>query len=168
VVSTAVLEDARRVAESVVDPELPMLTLADLGVLRSVDVEDGRVVVTITPTYSGCPAMGIMRADLVKQLSEAGYPDAEVRTALSPPWTSDWISAQGRRKLREHGISPPGAAPRRTGPVLLQLAPRPPRVTCPRCGSEETAMSSEFGATACKALWRCTSCSEPFEHIKEI
>jgi ring-1,2-phenylacetyl-CoA epoxidase subunit PaaD len=169
VVTAPALTDVRAVAASVVDPELPMLTLADLGVLRGVEVEpDGRVVVTITPTYSGCPAMGIMRADLHQRLAEAGYDDVEVRTVLSPPWTSDWISEDGRRRLAEHGISPPGEAPRRTGPVLLQLTPRPRAVACPRCGSAETALQSEFGATACKSLWRCTSCSEPFEHIKEI
>ena len=112
--TTVLRPDPRAVAETVVDPELPMLTLADLGVLRGVRVEDGRVVVEITPTYSGCPAMGVMRADLVYALHKAGYADVEVRTVLSPAWSTDWISAEGRRKLAVGGIAPPGAAPVRT------------------------------------------------------
>lgn len=164
-----VLAEARAVAASVVDPELPMLTLADLGILRDVALDDdGRVVVWITPTYSGCPAMGAMRADLDSSLRRAGFTDVDVRTVLSPAWSTDWISDDGRRTLAEHGIAPPGPAPRRHGPVLLQLSERPPAVACPRCGSMETTRLSEFGATACKALWRCGACREPFEHLKEI
>ena len=163
------VRDPRAVAAEVMDPELPVLTLADLGVLRDVVVEGGRVVVTITPTYSGCPAMAAMRADLRGRLQAAGYPDVDVRTVLAPPWTTDWFSAAGRRALAEHGIAPPGPAPRRpAGPVPLTLA-RPQRtVRCPRCGSAETEETSEFGATACKALRRCRACAEPFEHVKEI
>ncbi|WP_431877416.1 1,2-phenylacetyl-CoA epoxidase subunit PaaD [Amycolatopsis sacchari] len=159
---------ARAVAERVTDPELPMLTLADLGVLREVSEEDGRVVVSITPTYTGCPAMDTMRDDLVHALSSAGYREVEVRTVLQPAWSSDWISDTGRRKLAEAGIAPPGAAPRRTGPVPLTLVPPAKRVECPRCGSTDTHLVSEFGATACKALRRCRACAETFEHVKEI
>ncbi|WP_433872850.1 1,2-phenylacetyl-CoA epoxidase subunit PaaD [Saccharopolyspora sp. CA-218241] len=160
---------ARAVAESVTDPELPMLSLADLGVLREVAEEGGRVVVSITPTYTGCPALDTMRDDLVHALQRAGYPDVEVRTVLHPAWSSDWITAEGRRKLAEAGIAPPGRAPRRRpGPVPLTLAPPPADVRCPRCGSAETERVSEFGATACRALLRCRSCREPFEHVKEI
>lgn len=167
--SEALLEQARRAAEEVVDPELPMLTLADLGVLRDVAVdEDGTVIVWITPTYSGCPAMGAMRADLLARLEAAGIEDVEVRTRLSPAWSTDWISEAGRRKLADHGIAPPGEVPHRDGPVLLQLSARPQVIECPACGSEETMQLSEFGATACKSLWRCGTCTEPFEHIKEI
>lgn len=164
------LVDPRAVAETVVDPELPMLTLADLGVLRDVRVEpDGTVVVEITPTYTGCPAMGVMRADLVHALHQAGFADVDVRTVLSPAWTTDWISAAGRRKLAEAGIAPPGRAPvRAAGPVPLQLGPRRLSADCPLCGSADTEEISEFGATACKALRRCRSCGEPFEHVKEI
>jgi ring-1,2-phenylacetyl-CoA epoxidase subunit PaaD len=159
---------ARHVAEQVPDPELPMLTLADLGVLRDVEVgEDGTVVAGLTPTYSGCPAMAEMRADVAARLREAGYARVEIRTVLDPPWTSDWITEAGRRKLAEHGIAPPGAAPR-GGPVPLVLSPTRPAVPCPRCGSADTEETSRFAATSCKAMWRCRACREPFEYVKEI
>ena len=157
---------ARAVAESVKDPELPMLTIADLGILRDVTVEAGHVIVEITPTYSGCPAMGAIRADLVRQLKQAGFEDVDVRTVLHPAWTTDWISADGHRKLAEHGIAPPGRAPHH--PVPLSLSRRPRQVDCPQCGSPATAELSRFGATACTALHRCTVCGEPFEQIKPI
>ncbi|MEU5679054.1 1,2-phenylacetyl-CoA epoxidase subunit PaaD [Streptomyces rochei] len=164
------LPDARRarhIAEQVPDPELPMLTLADLGVLRDVEVTgDGTVVARLTPTYSGCPAMAEMRAGVAARLREAGYAHVEIRTVLDPPWSSDWITESGRRKLAEHGIAPPGAVPR--GPVPLVLSPTRPAVPCPRCGSRETEETSRFAATSCKALWRCRSCREPFEYVKEI
>lgn len=162
--------DARAVAETVTDPELPMLTLADLGVLRDVRVDRAdRVVVSITPTYTGCPAVQTMRDDLRARLSAAGFAEVEVRTVLDPPWTSDWISESGRRKLAEAGIAPPGAAPRRaTGPIPLTLGPTRREVRCPRCGSADTDELSRFGATACKSLHRCNDCHEPFEHFKEI
>jgi ring-1,2-phenylacetyl-CoA epoxidase subunit PaaD len=167
--TTAVRPDPRAVAETVADPELPQLTLADLGVLRDVRVEDGTVVVEITPTYTGCPAMGVMRADLVLALHEAGWADVDVRTVLSPAWTTDWISDAGRRKLAAAGIAPPGRAPARpAGPVPLQLGPTRRTAACPLCGSPDTVELSAFGATACKALRRCRGCGEPFEHVKEI
>ena len=155
-------------AATVVDPELPMLTLADLGVLREVATEGDAVVVAITPTYSGCPAMATMRDDLVRRLREEGYDDVRVRVALEPAWTSDWITPQGRAALAAAGISPPGPAPRRDGPVALQLAPTRRSVRCPRCASDDVALTSEFGSTACKAMYRCRSCLEPFDHVKEI
>ena len=159
---------AAAVAATVTDPELPMLTLADLGVLRSVSEEDGRVVVAITPTYTGCPAMDTMRDDLEHALVSAGYADVEIRTQLSPAWSSDWISAEGREKLASAGIAPPGAAPRRSGPFPLTLSAPMSAVRCPLCGSADTEEQSRFGATACKALRRCRTCAEPFEHVKEI
>ncbi|GII84329.1 phenylacetate-CoA oxygenase subunit PaaJ [Sphaerisporangium siamense] len=161
---------AGEVAATVADPELPMLTLADLGILREVtETGDGRVVVTITPTYSGCPAMDAIRADLSAALRAAGYADVEIRTSLTPPWTTDWIGEAGRRKLAAAGISPPGPAPRRApGPVPVALGPVRARLTCPNCGSGETGEISRFGATACRSLWRCQACHEPFEHVKEI
>ena len=166
---TTVLTDPRAVAETVTDPELPTLTLADLGVLRDVRTEDGTVIVEITPTYTGCPAMGVMRADLVHALHSAGFDEVEVRTVLSPAWSTDWITADGRRKLAAGGIAPPGKAPVRTdGPIPLQLGPTRRTANCPLCGSSDTEELSEFGATACKALRRCRTCREPFEHVKEI
>jgi ring-1,2-phenylacetyl-CoA epoxidase subunit PaaD len=162
--------DPRAVAETVTDPELPLLTLADLGVLRDVRVErDGAVVVEITPTYTGCPAMGVMRADLVHALHLAGFDVVDVRTVLAPAWSTDWITEAGRRKLAEAGIAPPGPAPGRpVGPVPLELGPSRRTASCPLCGSDDTEELSEFSATACKALRRCRSCREPFEHVKEI
>lgn len=163
-------EAAWEVAGTVTDPELPMLTLAELGVLRDVRTEpDGRVVVSITPTYTGCPAMDAMRDDLRARLRKAGFARVEVRTVLDPAWTSDWISESGRRKLAAAGIAPPGTAPRpRPGPIPVTLAPVRRRVRCPRCGSADTEELSRFSATACKALYRCDGCREPFEHFKEI
>ncbi|MFJ1651192.1 1,2-phenylacetyl-CoA epoxidase subunit PaaD [Streptomyces sp. NPDC088337] len=161
---------ARHVAEQVPDPELPMLTLADLGVLRTVEMRpDGTVVAGLTPTYSGCPAMAEMRADVAARLRSAGFAQVEIRTVLDPPWTTDWITAEGRRKLTEAGIAPPGSAPRRTGgAVPLELSITRRAVACPRCGSSDTEETSRFAATSCKALWRCRSCLEPFEYVKEI
>ncbi|MCW2752203.1 MAG: paaJ [Aeromicrobium sp.] len=156
------------VAASVTDPEMPMLTLQDLGVLRDVETYGERVIVTITPTYSGCPAMATMRDDLVHRLRDAGFADVEVRVSLHPAWSSDWITPRGRQALTDHGLSAPGPAPRHDGPVLLSLTPTRRTLTCPRCGSADVELTSEFGPTACKALYRCTACLEPFEHVKEI
>lgn len=160
---------ALAIASTVVDPEMPMLTLADLGVLRDVREDHqrpGSVVVTITPTYSGCPAMASMRDDLVRRLQTHGYDDVEVKVSLSPAWSSDWISERGRTALADAGLSAPGPAP--TGPVTLNLLPTRRSIACPRCGSEEVEVTSEFGPTACTALYRCTECREPFQHVKEI
>ncbi|MGW4031561.1 1,2-phenylacetyl-CoA epoxidase subunit PaaD [Streptomyces sp. NPDC004838] len=165
------LDRARHAAEEITDPELPMLTLAELGVLRRVELgHDGGVIATITPTYSGCPAMAEIRADVAGRLHAAGFAQVEVRTVLNPPWTTDWITDEGRRKLTEHGIAPPGAAPRRAGggPVPLVLSPTRRPVTCPRCRSVDTRETSRFSATSCRALWRCRACLEPFEYFKEI
>lgn len=160
---------ARAVAETVTDPELPMLTLADLGVLREVAQDGGTVIVSITPTYTGCPAMDTMRDDLVHALRRAGFADVEVRTVLQPAWSTDWISAAGRRKLAEAGIAPPRGAPRPAGgPIPLALGAPPDAVRCPHCGSARTRLVSYFGATACRSLHRCGQCQEPFEHVKEI
>lgn len=160
---------ARQVAESVPDPELPMLTLADLGILRDVTVTGSHVVVSLTPTYSGCPAMQEMRSDVAARLAGAGLTDVEVRTVLSPPWSTDWITEEGRRKLAAAGIAPPGPAPRlASGPVPLTLTVPDRRVICPACGSDDTERTAAFSATACKDLHRCRACAEPFEHIKEI
>ena len=159
------------VAAGTPDPELPMLTVADLGILRDVEQEGNAVVVTITPTYSGCPALPEIAADLRHRLGTAGFAPVEVRTRLAPAWTSDWITADGRRKLEQAGSAPPWPATRRTGPVPLTLLTGPtsgPTVTCPQCGSRHTTRTAQFGATACKALYRCENCHEPFEYVKEI
>lgn len=162
------IEHARAVAASVCDPEMPMLTLEDLGVLRSVVLEpENRVVVTITPTYSGCPAMATMRDDLVHRLQDAGF-TAVVRVSLTPAWSSDWITPRGRQALADHGISAPLAAPRHEGSVPISLMPVRRALGCPRCASAEVELVSEYGPTACKAVYRCTSCLESFEHVKEI
>lgn len=145
------LELATRVAGAVVDPEIPTLTLEDLGVLRGVTIEDGRVVVTITPTYSGCPAMSTIRTDLTDALHAAGYEDVAIVTVLSPPWTTEWMTEQGRRELEMAAIAPPN---------------RP--VVCPRCRAPEVTELSRFGTTACKALMVCDRCGEPFDLFKDL
>ena len=163
------LARARAVAAAVRDPELPVLTLADLGVLREVALdEEGAVTVALTPTYSGCPAMATMRDDVLRRLHEAGFTDVRVGVVLEPAWTTDWITPAGRAALAAAGISPPGPAPRREGPVALSLAPTRRAVHCPRCDSTDVELTSEFGSTACKALYRCRACLEPFDHVKEI
>ncbi len=166
---TAALLSAAEVVATVTDPELPVLTLADLGVIREVTETADGVVVAITPTYSGCPAIEVMREDLHACLTEAGYARVEVRTVLAPAWSTDWISDDGRRKLTEAGIAPPATtAPKPAGPIPLTLTTPPAAVRCPRCGAPATAELSRFGPTACTALRRCPSCREPFEHVKEI
>jgi ring-1,2-phenylacetyl-CoA epoxidase subunit PaaD len=165
----AQLSRARRAIARVVDPEMPMLTLDDLGVIRGVEAEGEAVTVTITPTYSGCPAIEVMRDDLRAELIAAGFTAVDVRTVLSPAWSTDWISAEGRRKLTEHGIAPPDhLGPRAAGPIPLTLTAPSAVVRCPRCGSPATSEFSRFGPTACTALRRCAACREPFEHMKEI
>ena len=161
--------DPSDVVAEVVDPEMPMLTLSDLGVVREVRHDGDGVTVTITPTYSGCPAIDAMRADLRTQLNEAGYLRVNVHTVLSPPWSTDWISDRGRRALAEHGIAPPGRTTSRgSTPIALTLAPPSTAVRCPRCAAPVTEELSRFGPTACTSLRRCPSCREPFEHMKEI
>ena len=147
-------------AASVADPEIPALSIADLGVLRDVSVGPDGVEVLITPTYSGCPAMRIIALDIAIALDAAGIPGASVRTVLSPAWTTDWLTETGRRKLAESGIAPP--PPRAGRGALFGQA----EIACPRCGSADTERLSEFGSTACKSLWRCLSCREPFDVFK--
>jgi ring-1,2-phenylacetyl-CoA epoxidase subunit PaaD len=161
---------ARAVAATVTDPEMPMLTLVDLGVLREVHQDaDGTIIVTITPTYSGCPAMATMRDDLRRALAAAGFDRVQIRTSLSPAWSSDWITDEGRHQLEDHGIAPPlPVRTQRPGPVPLTLTAHRPVVPCPRCDSFDTEQTSAFGSTACKSLYRCRSCSEPFDRIKEL
>ncbi|MDX3850406.1 1,2-phenylacetyl-CoA epoxidase subunit PaaD [Streptomyces sp. AK02-01A] len=160
---TALENELRRLAGAVPDPELPVLTLEELGVLRGVRMSGpGSARVELTPTYTGCPAIEAMSSDIERVLREHGIAEVSVVTVLSPAWSTDDISAEGRRKLAEFGIAPP--RPHHTGgPVALTLS-----IRCPHCGSADTELLSRFSSTACKALRRCTSCGEPFDHFKEL
>jgi len=148
--------------EQVCDPEIPVLSLWDLGVLNDIEQSGGRLLVTITPTYSGCPAMQTMRDDIEAVLRQSGIAAFEVRESLSPAWSSDWISPEGRSKLTAYGIAAPRAC---TG---CRGQPLDAEIQCPHCGSSETRMTSEFGSTACKALFQCQVCLEPFDYFKPI
>ncbi|WNV87807.1 1,2-phenylacetyl-CoA epoxidase subunit PaaD [Umezawaea sp. Da 62-37] len=158
---------AHAAAASVRDPEIRVLSLAELGILRAVEVDGDRVVVTITPTYLGCPAMDAIRGDVVDAVRAAGFATVEVVTSWSPPWTTDWLDDGAREKLRAAGIAPPArvaALPGRAVPLVL----RPPAPRCPSCDAADTAEIGRFGSTACKALRRCTRCQETFDHFKEF
>ncbi|MER6050825.1 1,2-phenylacetyl-CoA epoxidase subunit PaaD [Streptomyces sp. NPDC001793] len=161
---TALEAELLALAGSVPDPELPVLTLAELGVVRDVRLTaPDRVEVSLTPTYTGCPAIEAMSADIERVLHDHGIPEVEVRTVLDPPWTTDAITDEGRRKLAEFGIAPPRPTAPTRGPVSLDLT-----IRCPHCGSTDTTLLSRFSSTACKALRRCESCREPFDHFKEL
>ncbi len=150
------------VLEAVHDPEIPVLTIADLGVLREVRVIDDGLVVVITPTYTGCPAMRTIEQDIRIVLQAAGYATVQIQTQLAPAWTTDWLSEAGRIKLHDIGIAPPVAA---TGNKRA-LLPGAGDIACPQCGARETELLSEFGSTACKSLYRCRACREPFDYFK--
>lgn len=149
--ATAIIDDIRAIAASVVDPEIPVLTIDDLGILRDIRLEDEGIVITITPTYSGCPAMRQIEDDLVSALSHAGHHDVRVETVHQPPWSTDWMSQEGRLKLAQFGIAPPT---------------RPDEIVCPRCQAGLPKTIAQFGSTACKALMVCSSCGEPFDYFK--
>lgn len=155
VVSTPVLavERLRELVARVVDPEIPVLTIDELGVLRDVRVEDGRGVVVITPTYSGCPAMGQIEDDIRAVLNRAGLEEVDIRTVHNPPWSTDWVSRDGRRKLADFGIAPPTPDD---------------EVLCPQCSAHSPKVVARFGSTACKALMVCARCGEPFDYFKEL
>ncbi|MFJ8695148.1 1,2-phenylacetyl-CoA epoxidase subunit PaaD [Streptomyces roseolilacinus] len=164
VTMTPLEEELSRLAGSVPDPELPVLTLEELGVLRGVRVlGPGRVEVELTPTYTGCPAIEAMSSDIERALHERGMAEVSVVTVLSPAWSTDDISDEGRRKLAEFGIAPPRRQQEADGPVPLTLS-----IRCPHCGSTDTELLSRFSSTACKSLRRCVSCREPFDHFKEL
>jgi ring-1,2-phenylacetyl-CoA epoxidase subunit PaaD len=163
------------IAGSVPDPELPVLTLRELGVLRAVHVRGADAVeVELTPTYTGCPALEAMSLDIERVLHEQGIREVTVRTVLTPAWSTDDITDEGRRKLREFGIAPPRVRQASSEPVLVGLGPtrtaasEPDPVRCPHCGSADTELLSRFSSTACKALRRCLACREPFDHFKEL
>ncbi|WP_372487970.1 1,2-phenylacetyl-CoA epoxidase subunit PaaD [Streptomyces guryensis] len=169
--TTTALESALlEIAGSVPDPELPVLTLQELGVLRAVHVRGAESVeVELTPTYTGCPAIEAMSLDIERVLHAHGMRDVTVRTVLRPAWSTDDITAEGRRKLREFGIAPPRVR-EASGPVPVSLGPTRTLepVPCPHCGSTDTELLSRFSSTACKALRRCLACREPFDHFKEL
>lgn len=154
---------------TVMDPEVPVVSLVELGIAREARLaDDGAVEVVLTPTYSGCPATELIEQQ-ARAAVEAAVPGAvRVLTQRAPAWTTDWISAEGRRKLREYGIAPPGPVERPAGEAVIRFLPRAAAVTCPRCDSPDTERLSAFGSTACKALYRCRTCREPFEHFKPI
>ncbi|WAJ32032.1 phenylacetate-CoA oxygenase subunit PaaJ [Arthrobacter sp. FX8] len=154
------------IAATVVDPEIPVLTIADLGILRNVDVQGNSVTVTITPTYSGCPAMDAIRDDVYAAFKKEGYQDVHVDLVLAPAWTTDWMTESGKQKLQEYGIAPPtghSKAGGHSGPVRLSLA-----VKCPQCNSLNTKELTRFGSTSCKALYVCQDCKEPFDYFKVL
>lgn len=150
--------------EQVSDPEVPVLSILDLGIVRGVAVAGAQVTVSITPTYSGCPAMGVIATDIRLRLLAEGYPHVVIRNQLSPAWTTDWLTPAGREKLTAYGIAPPVEGPA-TGPVLRLFGPAT-AVRCPLCQSAHTHLVSQFGSTACKALYQCDDCREPFDYFK--
>lgn len=151
--------------DSVKDPEIPVVSVVELGIVRDVSVTAEGVVVTITPTYSGCPAMREIEADIAQVLHERGIAPVQIRTIYSPPWTTDWISREAREKLEAYGIAPPGPA---ASGELVSIGRRAPSLRCPYCKSLSTERKSEFGSTACKAIWFCRSCRQPFEEFKPL
>lgn len=157
---TALRERAWRAAAAVVDPEMPVLNIVDLGILRDIKVADGRIEALITPTYSGCPAMSVIALDVEAAIEDATGILPKVTTVLAPAWTTDWLTEEGKAKLRAYGIAPPAAKAGRRALFGMD------EIACPRCGAAETERLSEFGSTACKALWRCRACAEPFDYFK--
>jgi ring-1,2-phenylacetyl-CoA epoxidase subunit PaaD len=158
-------DDAWAVLREVLDPEVPVLSIVELGIVREVEVSGDSVRVTVTPTYSGCPAMRVIEQDIEAALRARGFESVDVRTSFTPAWTTDWIPAEAREKLRAYGIAPPGAADH-DAPVAIGR--RRPSVRCPYCSSVQTELRSEFGPTACKSIHVCRDCKQPFEEFKAI
>jgi ring-1,2-phenylacetyl-CoA epoxidase subunit PaaD len=156
---------AWQVLQQVPDPEIPVISVCDLGIVREVRAEPGALTVVVTPTYSGCPATEVIESSIKQALEQAGAELVRVETRLSPAWTTDWIVPEAAEKLRAYGIAPPQAAAAAGVQVMRFTPPAPP---CPRCGSRQTQRLSEFGSTACKALYRCEACREPFEYFKPL
>ena len=156
------------ILEEVKDPEVPVLSVVELGIVRDVERAVSGAVVTVTPTYSGCPAMREIETGIRRALAAHGVDPVEIRTIYAPAWTTDWISDTGRAKLEAYGIAPPSGRAAASSSAVVQLERRSTRVKCPRCGSADTTLTSEFGSTACKALRVCRACGEPFEEFKTI
>ena len=161
------IAQAWRVLAEVPDPEVPAVSLCDLGIVREVSCDDSGLKVLLTPTYSGCPATEVIAKSVVDALHDAGLAPARVAMQMAPAWTTDWISEEGRRKLRDYGIAPPGPV-LAEGAQPIRFMRREAPLACPRCASLDTERLSAFGSTACKALYRCRACREPFEHFKPI
>jgi ring-1,2-phenylacetyl-CoA epoxidase subunit PaaD len=155
------LNEIQEILKSVSDPEIPVLTIEDLGIIKEIEIEDKEVTVTITPTYSGCPAMDVIGDDIKSALQKAGY-TGKIKLVLSPAWTTDWISESGRKKMKDYGIAPPMDASMDKRALLHGER----MVKCTRCGSTNTKLISHFGSTACKALFQCQDCHEPFDYFK--
>ncbi len=161
--TTTSKEQIYTILDQVCDPEIPVLTVRDLGVIRDVIIhDDDSIEVIITPTYSGCPAMNTIEINIRAALQEAGYDPVKVTTVLSPAWTTDWLSEEGRRKLKEYGIAPPQEKSFDKNALFSEEK----NIECPHCGSTDTKMVSQFGSTACKSLYQCNDCLEPFDYFK--
>jgi ring-1,2-phenylacetyl-CoA epoxidase subunit PaaD len=159
---TLSLDQIRSIISQVADPEIPVITIQDLGVLRDVKIIDNTVTVYITPTYTGCPAMDMIEVNIKSALQEAGISDVKIVTVLQPVWTTDWMSPEGKQKLLDYGIAPPS---QKTSDLSF-IRGEPPKVICPQCGSKKTEMISQFGSTACKSMYKCLNCLEPFDYFK--
>ena len=158
-----VSNDIRKLLDDVPDPEIPVLSINDLGIVREISIDGEAVTVSLAPTYSACPATEVIEASVLEHLHANGIADVHIRRVLSPPWTTDWISASGRSKLAEYGIAPPAGST-----AKLSLRAEELRIACPRCKSQDTIKISEFGSTPCKATYKCAECLEPFEYFKCI
>ena len=146
----------------VLDPEVPVLNVVELGIVRDVIIQGNRIEIVITPTYSGCPAMKVIEDDILGTLKSGGFSEIKIRTIISPAWTTDWIKEEAKEKLRIYGIAPP----EKSTADKSSITGKPKNLSCPRCGSKQVDMISQFGSTACKALYRCISCREPFDYFK--
>ena len=156
------LELIKKVISEIPDPEIPVITIKELGVLRNIFYEEDSLKVVITPTYSGCPAMDRFQKDIIEKLEDLKVTNYEIKMQFDPAWTTDWITDEAKEKLREYGIAPPGHKTKDKNILLRNKQ----RIECPRCKTKETELVSQFGSTACKAMYRCTSCLEPFEYFK--
>ena len=160
---SATVQEIRAILETVPDPEVPVLSINDLGILRDIKINDGQIEVVVTPTYSGCPAMDVIRTNIRMVLLEHGYDNVLVSTVYSPAWTTDWMTEQGKQKLKAYGIAPPNP---KQQVCNTRLFAEEEAIQCPHCNSYNTRRVSEFGSTACKSLYQCNACQEPFEYFK--
>lgn len=158
---TTMVDKVWELLNTIPDPDIPVISIVELGIVRKVDIVSQKVIVTITPSYSGCPAMNVFTDDIRHVLAANGFEDIEIKTILSPAWTTDWIKEEAREKMRQHGIAPPENDP--DGEFIFV---KQKHVTCPRCGNADSRLVSQFGSTPCKALWYCNNCNQPFEYFK--